>query len=176
MAAFSKEVSFEVIWKPFFLNPTLTKALPLVQHLSNMYGPVRSSQLLLCVPFIWRSTVVGRTSNIKTSRRHLADYVKSFTKKRTARVARLYFLIHPVKYLICGVVALIREFKGLAKLGNIVAETLLRMQMFPSFATQETCCGNKFCCSENKKCFCLESKTFLLPGNKFCVRNICFPV
>ena len=22
------------------------------------------------------------------------------------------------------------------------------------------CCGNKFCCSETKKCFCLESKTF----------------
>ena len=29
--------------------------------------------------------------------------------------------------------------KGLAKLGNIVAETLLRMQMFPSLAAQETC-------------------------------------
>jgi len=29
--------------------------------------------------------------------------------------------------------------KGLAKLGNIVAETLLRMQMFPSLAARETC-------------------------------------
>ena len=28
----------------------------------------------------------------------------------------------------------------------------------------------------NKKCFFLESKTFLLPGHKFCVQNICFPV
>ena len=28
--------------------------------------------------------------------------------------------------------------KGLAKLGNIVAETLLRMQMFPSLAARET--------------------------------------
>ena len=28
-------------------------------------------------------------------------------------------------------------FKGLAKLGNFVAETLLRAQMFPSLATQE---------------------------------------
>ena len=28
--------------------------------------------------------------------------------------------------------------KGLAKLGNIVAETLLCAQMFPSLATQET--------------------------------------
>ena len=46
------------------------------------------------------------------------------------------------------------EPKGLAKLGNIVAETVLRMQMFPNLAVRETCCGNKFCCSENKKCFC----------------------
>ena len=29
--------------------------------------------------------------------------------------------------------------KGLAKLGNIVAETLLRMQMFSSLAMRETC-------------------------------------
>ena len=34
------------------------------------------------------------------------------------------------------------------------------------------CCGNKFCCSENKTCFCLESKTFLLPEHKFCVQNM----
>lgn len=46
MAAFSKEVSFEVIWKPFFLNPTLTKALPLVQHLSNMYGPEAAANIV----------------------------------------------------------------------------------------------------------------------------------
>ena len=46
MAAFSEEVSFEVIWKPFFLNPTLTKALPLVQHLSNMYGPEAAANIV----------------------------------------------------------------------------------------------------------------------------------
>ena len=71
----------------------------------------------------------------------------------------------------------IREFKGLTKLGSIVAETLLRMQMFPSLAARETCVAEtNFAARENKKCFCLESKTFLLPGHKFCVRNICFPV
>ena len=32
-----------------------------------------------------------------------------------------------------------RVTKGLAKLGNIVAETLLRMQMFLSLAARETC-------------------------------------
>ena len=52
-----------------------------------------------------------------------------------------------------------RELKGLAKLGNIVGETLLRMQIL---------------LLGNKKCFCLESKTFLLAGHKFCVRNM-FP-
>ena len=140
MAAFSKEVSFEVIWKPFFLNPTLTKAVPLVQHLSNMYGPEAAASIvkptsrlskdgadvvrlisfvtapplrtLYAKTLIWGSTVVGSTSNIKSSRRHLADKVKNCTTKRTARVARLFFLIQPVKSLICGVVvALIREFR-----------------------------------------------------------------
>ena len=38
MGTFTEELSFEVIWKPFFLNPTLSKAVPLVQHLSNLYG------------------------------------------------------------------------------------------------------------------------------------------
>ena len=43
---------------------------------------------------------------------------------------------------------------GLAKLGNIVAETLLRAQMFPSLATQETLLrmlqGRK-CCTRNTR-------------------------
>lgn len=46
-----------------------------------------------------------------------------------------------------------RTIKYLAKLGNIVVETLSWTQMFPSSATRETliCCGNKFCCSETEK-------------------------
>ena len=52
-----------------------------------------------------RARVVVRTSCAKNLRRHFADYVnKSFTKKRAARVARLFFLIQPIKSLICGVV------------------------------------------------------------------------
>ena len=71
-------------------------------------------------------------------------------------------------------------------------EALLQMQMFPSLAARETCCGNKFCCSENKKCFChgvkniFASRTQILrpkhmfpslanPGQhkkKHCFRNI----
>ena len=60
--------------------------------------------------------------------------------------------------------------KGLAKLGNIVADA--NVSQFSRAGNM--CCGNKFCCSENKKCFCLESKTFLLPRHKSCVRNM-FP-
>ena len=45
--------------------------------------------------------------------------------------------------------------------------------MFPSLAARETCIAEtSFAASENKKCFCLESKTFLLPGRKFCVQNM----
>ena len=47
--------------------------------------------------------------------------------------------------------------KGLAKLGNIVAETLLRTQMFPSLATHETLLR-------------------MLQGRKCCIRNTCFLV
>jgi len=51
-----------------------------------------------------RACVIIRTSNIKISRRRLADYVKTLHKKRAARAARLFFFIQPIKSLICGVV------------------------------------------------------------------------
>ena len=34
------------------------------------------------------------------------------------------------------------------------------MQMFPNLAARETCCGNKFCFSGNKKMFLPGAKTF----------------
>jgi len=37
---------------------------------------------------------------MKISRRRLADYDKTFTKKRAAHAARLVFLIQPIKLLI----------------------------------------------------------------------------
>jgi len=48
--------------------------------------------------------VVLRTSNLKTSRRRLVDYVKKLHQKacRTC-TARLFFLIQPIKSFICGV-------------------------------------------------------------------------
>ena len=51
-----------------------------------------------------RARVVVRTSKMKISRRHLADYVKTCTKKHAARAARLFFLIQPIKSFISGVV------------------------------------------------------------------------
>ena len=54
-----------------------------------------------------RGPVVVRTSNMKISRRPLADYVKNCTKNRAARAARLFFLIQPIKSLICGVVEVV---------------------------------------------------------------------
>ena len=57
--------------------------------------------------FLLWARVVGRTSNMKISRRRLADYVKNCTKKRAARAARLFFPhSQPIILLICdGVVA-----------------------------------------------------------------------
>ena len=46
-----------------------------------------------------------------------------------------------------------REFKGLAKLGNIVGETLLRMQMFPNFAPRETCVAETNFAARKQKIF-----------------------
>ena len=48
--------------------------------------------------------------------------------------------------------------KGLAKLGNIVAETLLRMQMFSSLAARETCVAETNFVARKQKMF--------LPGVK----------
>ena len=48
------------------------------------------------------------------------------------------------------------------------AESWLVNLNFPHASRMQGCRGNKFCCS--------EIKIFLLPGHKFCARNICFPV
>ena len=85
------------------------------------------------------------------------------------------------------------QFKGLAKLGNIDPETLLRMQVFPSLAAQETCVAetnfaarktkNVFAWSQKQKHFCFPDTNFVSetyvsqfshPGKhnkKHCFRN-----
>ena len=51
-----------------------------------------------------RFSAAVRTSNMKISRLPLADYVKKLHQKRSAHAARLFFLIQPIKSLICDVV------------------------------------------------------------------------
>ena len=65
--------------------------------------------------------------------------------------------------------------KGLAKLGKIVAETLLRMQMFPSLAARETCVAEtNFAARQKKKNFAARQKQ---KKNVFAWRqkHFCFP-
>ena len=60
-----------------------------------------------------RASVVVRISDIKISRRRLTDYTsKHCTKKRAARAARLFFLIQPIKSMICGVVVEVAVVKS----------------------------------------------------------------
>jgi len=58
-----------------------------------------------------------------------------------------------------------------AELGSIVAE-----EHFPSWPREEHILRNQILLLGNRKMLCLRSKTYLLPGHKFYVRNICFPV
>ena len=48
--------------------------------------------------------------------------------------------------------------KGLSQLGNIVAETLLRRQMFPSLAVQETYVAETNLAAQKQKLFLPEVK------------------
>ena len=57
--------------------------------------------------------------------------------------------------------------KGLAKLGNIVAETLLRMQMFPSLAARETCVAETNFTARKQEILCPKHMfpSLATPGN-----------
>ena len=60
------------------------------------------------------------------------------------------------------------EFKGLAKLGNIVAETIFLM--FPGVAKL----GN-ICVREAKMLWTPGKNSFCFLSSKICFRNTCFP-
>ena len=69
----------------------------------------------------------------------------------------------------------IREFKGLAKLGNIVAETMF-LVMFPGVAKlRNICFGRKICVREAKMFLTPDKNIFCFPSSKICFRNTCFP-
>ena len=56
----------------------------------------------------------------------------------------------------------------MAKLGNIVAETLLRMQMFPNLAARETCVAETNFAARKQKVFLPWSqKHFCFPDTNF---------
>ena len=58
--------------------------------------------------------------------------------------------------------------KGLAKLGNIVAETLLRRQMFPDLAARETYVSEtNFAARKQENVFASGQKHFCYPDTNF---------
>ena len=58
--------------------------------------------------------------------------------------------------------------KGLAKLGNIVAETLLRRQMFPSLSMRETYVAEtNFAAQKQENVFASGQKHFCYPDTNF---------
>ena len=60
------------------------------------------------------------------------------------------------------------EAKGLAKLGNIVAETLLRTQMFPSLAARETYVAEtNFAARKQENVFALSQKHICFSDTNF---------
>ena len=70
---------------------------------------------------------------------------------------------------------MIREPKGLAKLGNIVAETMF-LVMFPGVAKLGNICfGRKICVREAKMFLTPGKNIFSFPSSKNCFRNTCFP-
>ena len=65
--------------------------------------------------------------------------------------------------------------KGLAKLGNNVAETMF-LVMFPGVAKLGNICfGRKICVREAKMFLTPDKKIFLFLSSKICSRNTCFP-
>ena len=58
--------------------------------------------------------VVVRTSNLKISRSHMADYVKNCTKERVARAARLVVIIQPIMFQIYDTVVAVAVAVGVS--------------------------------------------------------------
>ena len=65
--------------------------------------------------------------------------------------------------------------KGLAKLGNIAAETMF-LDMFPGLAKLGNICfGRKICVREAKMFLTSGKNIFCFPSSKICFRKTCFP-
>ena len=65
--------------------------------------------------------------------------------------------------------------KGLAKLGNNIAETLLRRQMFPGFATWETGVAETNFAARKQKMFLPEVKNIFASRTQMLLSKPMFP-
>ena len=126
--------------------------------------------------------LTGESSKMKISRRRLANSVKKLHQNPCRTCSTIF--PHSTNQIIdsCGRRCHCRRhfvnsvLKGLAKLGNIVAETLLRMQMFPSLAARESCVGEtNFAARKTKNVFAWSQKHFCFPYTNF-ASETCFPV
>ena len=86
-------------------------------------------------------------------------------------------MFYPSSCVLLSTLALekIREFKGLAKLGNIVAETMF-LVMLPGVAKLGSMCfGRKICVREAKMFLTPGKNYFCFTSNKICFRNTRLP-
>ena len=65
--------------------------------------------------------------------------------------------------------------KGLAKLGNDVAETMFLVMFSGVAKLGNICFGRKICVREAKMFWTPDKKIFLLLSSIICFRNTCFP-
>ena len=133
--------------------------------------------LLLCVH------VVVETLNMEIPRCRLTDTSDNSSKVRAARAARLFFLIQPIGSLFpqwrclcrCRRLCLSSLKACMAKLGNIVAETMF-LVMFPGVAKLGNIrFGRKICVREDKMFLTPGKNIICFPSSKICFRNTCFP-
>ena len=91
---------------------------------------------------------------------------------RAARAARFLVQFFDAVCQITTWIFNIWGSKGLAKLGNIVAETMF-LVMFPGVAKLGNICFGRKIVSGMQKCFWLDpwQKHFLFPSSKICFRN-----
>ena len=95
---------------------------------------------------------------------HKSNQIKS-NQINVQPIIAIFSYLSKVLVKCCCVV---KTTKGLAKLRNIVAETLLRMQMFPSLAARETCVAETNFAARKQKMFLPWSqKQFCFPDTNF---------
>ena len=126
--------------------------------------------------FIFKKTyycLLKLSSKLQMSLFHVVVWQRTprnYSKVRTARAARLFVLIRPIKFFIYDVKAWLNQETLLRKhcCGNIAAETLLRIQMFPSLAAREACVAEtNFATRKTKNVFPWTQKHFCFPKHMF---------